>query len=50
MLGFVNKVYSSSNVYLLHKTSYGGISRRSRAVTPKKCTKSVLRLQNCCYA
>ena len=50
MLGFVNKVYSSSNVYDLHKTSYEGISHRRRVVTAKKCTKSVLGVQNCCYA
>ena len=50
MLGLVSDAYPSSNVYLLHKTSYEGISRRSRAVTTKKCTKSVLRLQNCFYA
>ena len=49
MLGLVNKVYSS-NLYDSHKTSYEGISHRSRAVTAKKCTKSVLRVQNCCNA
>ena len=50
MLGFLNKVYSYSNVYVLRKTSYEGISRLSRAVTAKKWTKSVLRVQNCSYA
>ena len=33
------KKNSSSCVYVLHKTSHQEISRPSRAVTAKKCTK-----------
>ena len=40
---------SSSCVYVLHKTSHKEISHPSRAVTAKKCTKSVMDVQNCCF-
>ena len=35
------EVCSLRYVYALHKTSFEGISRRTRAVTAKKCTKKV---------
>ena len=41
---------SLSCVHLLHKTWNQALSRRSRAVTAKKCRKSVLHVQFCCFA
>ena len=40
---------SSSLAYFLYKTWYQAFWRRSRAVTEKKCTKSVMQVQNCCF-
>ena len=37
-------------VYVLNKTCKWEVSRRSRAVTAKKCTDSVIYVQSCCYA
>ena len=36
-------------VYVLNKTCKWEVSRRSRAVTAKKCTDSVIYVQGCCY-
>ena len=40
----------SSSVYLLKKTSHTGISLCSRAGKAKKCAKSLLHVQSCCFA
>ena len=40
---------SSSLAYFLYKTWYQAFWLRSRAVTEKKCTKSVMQVQNCCF-
>ena len=40
----------SLSVYLLNKTSHTGISLCSRAGKAKKCTKSLLHVQSCCFA
>ena len=44
------KKISSLLVYVLYKTWNEAFSRRSRAKTAKKCTKSVMHVQSCCFA
>ena len=41
--------FSSLLVYVLHKTRNWAFSRRSNANTAKKCTKSVMHVQSCCF-
>ena len=41
--------FSSLLVYVLHKTRNWALSRRSNANTAKKCTKSVMHVQSCCF-
>ena len=40
----------SSSAYLLNKTSHKEISLFSRTGKAKKCTKSLLHVQSCCFA
>ena len=40
---------SSPSVYVLHKTCHQEISRSSRAVTAKKCTKKCNAPAECCF-
>ena len=45
-----NKINSSLFVHILHKTWKKAILRRSRAVKAKKCTKTVLHVESCCFS
>ena len=44
------KKNSQSLVYILHRTGNQAFSRRSRVVTVRKCKKSMMHVESCCFA